>query len=341
MIKTAGANVSPSEVEQAIAKVTGGAVAHVFGIADPDRGQAVAAVIAADNEAEFDEATPSSPTRQPNCRHTRSRSGSPFVPSGELPLLASGKARRAADEKAVRCLTPSTIWCGPRCSIATDKPMVIDPDRRAELSRTRLHAQRIWPLASSSAGVGKGTRVGLIMPNGVRWVQVAIALTRIGAVLVPLSTLLPARELVAQLRTASVQFLISVEEFRGHRYLDDLASISGSAISAAHCSALNFLRCARFGRPTGCRRSPAILSSTRVTADGDTERHDGHHVHLRQQRRTQGRAALARQRARRGPRPAWQAAASMPTPACTCRCPFSGSAASAAACCPRWWPGRR
>ncbi|MBV9514129.1 MAG: AMP-binding protein, partial [Mycobacteriaceae bacterium] len=55
-----------------------------------------------------------------------------------------------------------------------------------------------------------------------RWVQIAVALTRIGAVLVPLSTLLKPPELAAQLRAASVRFLISVEEFRGHRYLDDL-----------------------------------------------------------------------------------------------------------------------
>jgi acyl-CoA synthetase (AMP-forming)/AMP-acid ligase II len=82
------------------------------------------------------------------------------------------------------------------------------------------------------AGVGKGTRVGLIMPNSVRWVQIAIALTRIGAVLVPLSTLLAAGELVAQLRTASVQFLISVEEFRGHRYLDDLRSVNALELPA-------------------------------------------------------------------------------------------------------------
>lgn len=45
MIKTAGANVSPAEVERAIAKVTGGVVAHVIGIPDPDRGQIVAAVL--------------------------------------------------------------------------------------------------------------------------------------------------------------------------------------------------------------------------------------------------------------------------------------------------------
>jgi acyl-CoA synthetase (AMP-forming)/AMP-acid ligase II len=104
------------------------------------------------------------------------------------------------------------------------KPMVIDPQdrisyRELESSTSDLAAAFI------DAGVGKGTRVGLIMPNCTRWVQVAIALTRIGAVLVPLSTLLQAGELVAQLRAAAVQFLVSVEEFRGHRYLDDLQSV--------------------------------------------------------------------------------------------------------------------
>ena len=101
------------------------------------------------------------------------------------------------------------------------KPMVIDPAARIsyrELDATTRDLAAIFV----EAGVGKGARVGLIMPNSARWVQVAIALTRIGAVLVPLSTLLQAGELVAQLRTASVQFLVSVEEFRGHRYLDDL-----------------------------------------------------------------------------------------------------------------------
>jgi acyl-CoA synthetase (AMP-forming)/AMP-acid ligase II len=60
------------------------------------------------------------------------------------------------------------------------------------------------------------------MPNCVEWVQVAVALTRIGAALVPLSTLLQAPELAAQLRVASVHFLVTVQEFRGHQYLHDL-----------------------------------------------------------------------------------------------------------------------
>jgi acyl-CoA synthetase (AMP-forming)/AMP-acid ligase II len=114
-----------------------------------------------------------------------------------------------------------------RAELHGDKPMVIDPKARisyAELDETT----RAMAAAFVEAGVGKGTRVGLIMPNRGQWVQIAVALTRIGAVLVPLSTLLQPQELVTQLRVASVQILIAVEEFRGHRYLDDLAGVVDS-----------------------------------------------------------------------------------------------------------------
>lgn len=112
-----------------------------------------------------------------------------------------------------------------------DTPMVIDPTSRLsyrELDSTTRELAAVFV----EAGVRKGSRVGLIMPNGTRWVQIAVALTRIGAVLVPLSTLLQAGELVAQLRVAAVQFLVSVEEFRGHRYLDDLKAVPESEIPA-------------------------------------------------------------------------------------------------------------
>lgn len=112
-----------------------------------------------------------------------------------------------------------------------DTPMVIDPTSRLsyrELDSTTRELAAVFV----EAGVGKGSQVGLIMPNGTRWVQIAVALTRIGAVLVPLSTLLQAGELVAQLRVAAVQFLVSVEEFRGHRYLDDLKAVPESEIPA-------------------------------------------------------------------------------------------------------------
>ncbi|HEV7361712.1 MAG TPA: class I adenylate-forming enzyme family protein [Mycobacterium sp.] len=57
MIKTAGANVSAAEVEQAITKVTGGAPAYVIGIPDARRGQLVAAVVVRpEGAAAFDDA---------------------------------------------------------------------------------------------------------------------------------------------------------------------------------------------------------------------------------------------------------------------------------------------
>lgn len=112
-----------------------------------------------------------------------------------------------------------------------DKHMVTDPGGRLsfrEIDRTtgELAAALI------EAGVRKGTRIGLIMPNCTRWVQIAVAATRIGAVLVPLSTLLQPAELTAQLRMAAVQFLLSVEEFRGHRYIDAVHSVPRTELPA-------------------------------------------------------------------------------------------------------------
>lgn len=129
-----------------------------------------------------------------------------------------------------------------RARAADDKPMVIDPDTRisyAELdSGTAALAAGLL-----NAGIGKGTRVGLIMPNCADWVRIAMAITRMGAVLVPLSTLLTTPELDDQLRTASVQHLISVKEFRGRHYTpgpvpslrrvwtpDEILKLTGTAI---------------------------------------------------------------------------------------------------------------
>ena len=91
MIKTAGANVSPAEVEKAIADVTGGAVAHVFGIPDPDRGQVVVAVIALDADVELDEPTLRRELAGRLSAYKIPPDGSPSSQPSAVPLLASGK----------------------------------------------------------------------------------------------------------------------------------------------------------------------------------------------------------------------------------------------------------
>jgi acyl-CoA synthetase (AMP-forming)/AMP-acid ligase II len=89
MIKTAGANVSPIEVEKAIARVTG-AVAHVIGLPDADRGQLVAAVVVVTDDQPFDERV---------LREGLARELSSYkiprrivaVPPARIPQLSSGK----------------------------------------------------------------------------------------------------------------------------------------------------------------------------------------------------------------------------------------------------------
>lgn len=63
-----------------------------------------------------------------------------------------------------------------------------------------------WLLAR---GVGKGTRVGLFFPNGVDWAIWWLAAARIGALVVPLSTLYTPAEIAKVLRLADIAMLIA------------------------------------------------------------------------------------------------------------------------------------
>jgi acyl-CoA synthetase (AMP-forming)/AMP-acid ligase II len=95
MIKTAGANVAPAEVERAIAKVTGGTVAHVLGLPDPERGQLVAAVVALEDGAEFDEAAVRERLKGELSAYKIPKRFA-AVPRSDIPLLSSGKVDLAA-----------------------------------------------------------------------------------------------------------------------------------------------------------------------------------------------------------------------------------------------------
>jgi len=87
MIKTAGANVAPAEVERAIAKATG-QTAYVLGIPDAARGQQVVAVIATDGDVDL-----------PALRHELEQEISAYkiprrivaVAPAQIPVLSSGK----------------------------------------------------------------------------------------------------------------------------------------------------------------------------------------------------------------------------------------------------------
>lgn len=71
-------------------------------------------------------------------------------------------------------------------------------------------------------GVGKGTRVGFIFGNGPEFALWFAAIARIGAVAIPISTMIRANELVRVLRQSDVGALIVQREFLGKDYAQRL-----------------------------------------------------------------------------------------------------------------------
>jgi acyl-CoA synthetase (AMP-forming)/AMP-acid ligase II len=74
-----------------------------------------------------------------------------------------------------------------------------------------------------AAGAGKGTHVGLLLPNGPEFAICWLAAARIGAVTVPISTFSTPAEIAGLLRGADVEFLLAASSFRNHVYVDKLA----------------------------------------------------------------------------------------------------------------------
>ena len=87
--------------------------------------------------------------------------------------------------------------------------------RSAELARGLL-----------ASGVGKGSRVGLLAPNGPEWIIGWLAAARIGAVVALLNTYLQARELDWVLRHSDVSMLLTAERHLGHDYLERLEEVA-------------------------------------------------------------------------------------------------------------------
>ena len=65
----------------------------------------------------------------------------------------------------------------------------------------------------SGAVVGKGTRVGLLFGNGAEWVKWWAAISRIGALCIPISTFLQPAELGRVVRHADLHALVADPTF--------------------------------------------------------------------------------------------------------------------------------
>jgi acyl-CoA synthetase (AMP-forming)/AMP-acid ligase II len=102
-----------------------------------------------------------------------------------------------------------------------DRECVVTPSSRLSYTELDEHSAR---LAASlvAAGAGKGTRVGLLFPNGTDWVIAWAAAARIGAITVPVNTFYRGPELARFLRHADVQVLLGVPQFLRHDYIAGL-----------------------------------------------------------------------------------------------------------------------
>jgi fatty-acyl-CoA synthase len=81
-------------------------------------------------------------------------------------------------------------------------------------------------------GVGKGSRVGLLLPNWPEWIATAFGVWRCGSLLVALNTLSRPRELAYALRHADVSLLIAVRRFLRHDYAAALDAIAPAMAGA-------------------------------------------------------------------------------------------------------------
>jgi acyl-CoA synthetase (AMP-forming)/AMP-acid ligase II len=104
-----------------------------------------------------------------------------------------------------------------------ERPLILLDDERLTYAEAATRSEKL-ARGLLASGIVKGTRVGLLMPNGPDWVVAWLAAARIGAVVVPLNTFYKARELCWVLRHADVHSLLMVPEFLRNDYLERLES---------------------------------------------------------------------------------------------------------------------
>ncbi|HEY0227085.1 MAG TPA: AMP-binding protein, partial [Mycobacterium sp.] len=157
------------------------------------------------------------------------------------------------------------------CHSRGDHPFVVcDEDRISYRDADRRSAELARGLIA--LGAGKGTHIGLLYPNGTEFVVGTLAAARIGAVVIPFSTFVTAREMREQLVHSDTEVLLSASLFRSHDYVQRLAEVVADPdFDSGHrllCAAVPQLRQVAISyRPAATRRTRDIEAICRL---GDT-----------------------------------------------------------------------
>lgn len=105
------------------------------------------------------------------------------------------------------------------------REIMVTPDARLTYGALDEQSRQL-SRALVAAGVGKGSRVGVQLPNGPSWLVAWFAATRIGAIAVPISTFYQPPEVAWVLRHADLQLLLVQRQMFGR----DFASVLEEAV---------------------------------------------------------------------------------------------------------------
>lgn len=105
-----------------------------------------------------------------------------------------------------------------------DRPLIITDAREWTYAEVQAWSRQIASGLIAN-GLEMGEHVALDMANHPEFVAIKFAIARAGAVCIPVNFMLRAQELAYVLHQSDSVMLITMEEFRGHDYLADLAQI--------------------------------------------------------------------------------------------------------------------
>ncbi|KHK93090.1 class I adenylate-forming enzyme family protein [Novosphingobium malaysiense] len=151
-------------------------------------------------------------------------------------------------------------------------------ERSAEIARGLL-----------ARGIGKGARVGFIFGNGPGFAVMLAAISRIGAIAVPISTMIRANELVRVMRQSDVQGVVMNRTMLGKDYVErivdalpDLAGQESGALRVRQAPYLRWIVTTGDDLPS-CVAPMSFLTDAAASVDEDLLREVESEVHTADQ----------------------------------------------------------
>ncbi|MDE0237628.1 MAG: AMP-binding protein, partial [bacterium] len=114
-----------------------------------------------------------------------------------------------------------------------DRDLVLADEGQLSYRDLEVESRRLGR-ALLANGVTRGSRVGLLAPNGPEWVVAWLAAARIGAVVVLLNTFYKERELGWALAHCEAEVLLTVDRYLSHDYATRLTQAVSGLVGQRH-----------------------------------------------------------------------------------------------------------